>query len=105
MTDSEYITRYTRDTSGYIKIHKYLCIQLITHRIAVGVGVERLRKQVNSSVVGVGRFRPVFYVMCYVMQDSSSRVRLSTELDECVCLLGALSGPTASSPCSHPWPR
>ena len=55
----------------------------------------------NSSVVGVGRFRPVFYIMCYVMQDSSSRVRLSTELDECVCLLGALSGPTASSPCSH----
>ena len=32
----------------------------------------------DSSVVGVGRLRPVFYVMCYVMQDSGSRVRLST---------------------------
>ena len=33
----------------------------------------------NSSVVGVGRFRPVFYVMCYVMQDSRGCCRRSND--------------------------
>ena len=64
----------------------------------------------NSSVVGIGRLRPVFYVMCYVMQDSGSRVRLSTSwTSACACWVRSAGpprhprAPMAAVACG--WPR
>ena len=91
----------------YIKIHKYLCIQLITHRIAVGVGVDRLRKQQRCWYWSASAS---FYVMCYVMQDSGSRVRLSTSwTSACACWVRSAGpprhprAPMAAVACG--WPR
>ena len=51
-----------QDTQVPLYSAEYVCTQ---HRIAVVVGVGRLRKQ--RGVVGVGRLRPGFYayVLCY----------------------------------------
>ena len=93
-------TWYTRDTSGYIKIHKYLCIQLITHRIAVGVRVDRLRKQQRCWYWSASAI--VFYVMCYVMQDSGLRVRLSTSwTSACACWVRSGRGSVWLAPWSR----
>ena len=69
MTDSEYNTIH----AGYIRIHQdtqvplysaeYVCTQ---HRIAVLLLVLVGFENSARGVVGVGRLRPVFYVMCYV---------------------------------------
>ena len=78
-----------------------------THRIAVVVDVGRLRCTKTAALLVLVGFGQVFMI-CVRLQDSGSRLvrewmRLSRlhELDECACLLGALSGPTTSSPCSH----